>query len=75
MTKEGLIKRALINLQKLPKEQVNIIAEYTESILKNYEEKILQEGIQKFTAESESFYFLMDEEDLYRVNDLKERYK
>ena len=75
MTKEALIQRTIKQLQQLPKEQVDIIADYTEFIYKKLEESILQRGIEQIVSESKSFYFLKDEEDLYDIKDLKERFK
>ena len=43
-------------------------------MLAKIEDKITSEGIQKLTSESRAFDFLKDEEDLYTVNDLKEKY-
>jgi len=39
-----------------------------------HEEHILKKGIQKLEAESESFKFLEKGEELYTVNDIKEKY-
>ncbi len=75
MTKDILIKRTITVLSKLPKGKVEEIADFADFILKQYEEDILQKGIEKLVDRSKSFYFLKDEEDLYTVNDLKEKYK
>lgn len=39
------------------------------------ENQVITEGIQKLVTDSKAFKFLEEEEDLYSVNDLKERYK
>ena len=75
MTKEMLINRTLETLQKLPEDRINEVAEFAEFILKKYDEQILQKGIEKLVGNSKSFAFLQDEEDLYTMNDLKERYQ
>ncbi|MDZ4844640.1 MAG: hypothetical protein SH857_03720 [Chitinophagales bacterium] len=75
MTRESLIKRTLTTLEKLPQEKVSEVADYVEFIFKKYEEEILQKGIEKIVSESKTFSYLKDEEDLYTVNELKEKYK
>ena len=45
-------------------------------ILNKYNEEIeLQKGIERIAEESGSLKFLEDEEAIYTVNDLKEKYK
>ncbi|MDP2338076.1 MAG: hypothetical protein Q8N05_16845 [Bacteroidota bacterium] len=40
-----------------------------------FNDQILQEWIQELASKSKAFSYLNEEEDLYSVNDLKERYK
>ncbi len=75
MTKISVINHTVETLQKLPEDKVNEIAEFADFLLKKYEEQFLQKGIEILVSESESFEFLQEEEDLYTVEDLKERYK
>ncbi|MBI3599252.1 MAG: hypothetical protein HY097_01225, partial [Nitrospinae bacterium] len=51
------------------------VADFTEYLYQKYEEYIFNRGIRKLASESKSFEFLKEEEDLYTVNDLKEKYK
>ncbi|MDX1939378.1 MAG: DUF2281 domain-containing protein [Saprospiraceae bacterium] len=75
MTKVSIINQTLETLQKLPEDKVAEIAEFAEFLLKKHEEQMLTKGIETLVNESESFAFLREEEDLYTVEDLKERYK
>ena len=59
----------------MTKQKVSEIADFADFLAKNYEEHILQKGIQELASISKSFAFLKDEEDLYTLEDLKERYK
>jgi hypothetical protein len=43
--------------------------------LQKIDDQILQEGIQELASKSKVFSYLNEEEELYSVNDLKERYK
>lgn len=74
MTKKGLINRTIETLEKLPEDKIHEIADFADFVLKKYEEKTLQRGIETLASESDSFAFLQDEEDLYDENDLKEKY-
>ena len=75
MTREKLIEATIDRLSKLPEENLKEVSDFTEFLLKKIEEKQLTAGIQRVAANSGSFKFLEDEEDLYSVSDLKEVYK
>jgi hypothetical protein len=70
MTKELLIKQTLKTLKKLPESRVKEVSDFAEFILKKNDEEVIQKGIEKMVSESDSFYFLNDEEDLYDEDDL-----
>ncbi len=74
MTRETLIKKTISALSKLPQSKVKEVLGFTDHVLKKYEEEILLKGIEKIVSGSESFSFLKDEEDLYSIKDLKERF-
>lgn len=75
MTKEALIQKTLGTLSQLPKEQVAEVADFADFILKKYENLSLTKGIEKLASKSKAYDFLKEEEDLYTVKDLKEKYK
>ena len=75
MNRETLIKRTLEVLSKLPEDKATEIADFADYILKKYDDEILQKGIEKLVSDSTTFEFLKTEEDLYKLSDLKERYK
>jgi hypothetical protein len=74
MTKDVLIKKTLKTLSRLPQDKVKEISDFAEFILKKYDKDILQKGIERLVIESKTYGFLQDEESLYSVNDLKEKY-
>jgi len=74
MTKDVLIKKTLKTLSRLPQDKVKEISDFAEFIQKKYDEDILQKGIERLVIESKTYEFLQDEESLYSVNDLKEKY-
>lgn len=75
MTKETLIKKTIKTISKLPKDQIKEVSDFADRILKEYEERILQKGMEKLVSNSRVFDYLQEEEPIYSVKDLKERYK
>ncbi len=74
MIRETLIKRTVKTLSKLSNEKVKEVSDFTEYIFKKYDEEMMQKGIEKLVSNSNTFQFLMDEEDLYSEADLKEKF-
>ncbi|MCL5028773.1 MAG: hypothetical protein M1480_07105 [Bacteroidetes bacterium] len=75
MNREVLIDDTLNKLRQLPEVKIKEVNDFAEFLLSKIDDKIVLEGIQKLISDSKSFDFLKDEEDLYTVNDLKEKYK
>jgi len=74
MLSETLINRTLQTLALLPQDKVRQVADFADYILKKYDEEVLQKGIEKLVSQSKTYDFLKDEENLYSVEDLKEKY-
>jgi hypothetical protein len=74
MTKEAIIEKTIKTLNILPNDKAEEIADFADYIMKKYEEDILTQGIQKLTEQSDSFSFLTEEDDLYSIKDIKEKY-
>jgi superfamily I DNA/RNA helicase len=74
MTKASIIERTTAVINKLPENKAEEISNFAEFIIQNYEAQQLNEAIQQLIANSKSFEFLLDEEDLYTENDIKEKY-
>jgi len=75
MSRETLIRKTIESLAKLPDQNLKEVSDFAEFLLSKIDDKVITEGIQKLTTNSEAFRFLEEEEDLYSVNDLKETYK
>lgn len=75
MTRQELIHHVINKINQLPDEKIVEISDFAEFLLSKIEDNIISHGITLINTESKSFDFLKDEEDLYSVNDLKERYK
>jgi len=74
MTREAIIQKTVKTLSKLPAGKVGEVADFADFVLKQHEEHILQNGIEKLVEQSKVFQFLNDEEDLYTEDDIKEKY-
>ena len=75
MLRDTLIKNTINNLEKLPDQKIKEVSDFAEFLLSKSDDMLLTEGIQKLAAESKSFEFLKDAEDIYTSDDLKEIYK
>jgi len=75
MNRQVLIDKTVNKIRQLPDTKIQEINDFAEFLLSKIDDRIILENIQKLSSESKSFDFLKDEEDIYDVNDLKERYK
>lgn len=75
MSRRQLVDQVLQTVNQLPEEKISEVIDFAAYMLKKYEETILQKGIERLVETSDAFAFLHDEEDLYTLDDLKERYK
>ena len=74
MTREAIIQKTIKTLNILPAEKAEEVADFADYVLKKHEENTLQNGIEKLIEQSQAFQFLIDEEDLYTAEDIKEKY-
>lgn len=75
MNRQVLIANTIDKIRQLPDLKIKEINDFADFLLSRIDDKIILEGIQKMVSDSKSFDYLKDEEDLYTVEDLKERYK
>lgn len=74
MTRQAIIERTIKAINQLPADKAEEISDFAVFVSKRYEEYMLTQGLQKLTANSQTFDFLKAEEDLYSEADLKEIY-
>ena len=74
MSRKELLENTIKYLKELPNEKISEVHDFLEYLYQKHEEYILKTGIQKLETESGSFQFLKNEEELYTVNDIKEKY-
>lgn len=75
MSKKALLNNIANTIAKLPDDRIREVNDFADFLLKKYEEEMLQKGITDLISKSKTYDFLKEEEDLYTLNDLKERYK
>jgi len=74
MTKQAIIERMVEVINRLPNNKAEEIADFADFVIKRHEDYLLAEGLQHVIASSKTFEFLQEEEDLYSVADIKEKY-
>lgn len=75
MNRQVLIANTIDKIRQLPDVKIKEINDFADFLLSRIDDRIILKGIQKMASDSKSFDYLKDEEDLYTVEDLKERYK
>lgn len=75
MSRQILLEKVLKKIKLLPDSKLQEVNDFADFLLSRLDDRILTEGIRNLAADSKAFEFLNEEEDLYSVNDLKERYK
>jgi hypothetical protein len=74
MTRQTIIEKTVLIINQLPEDKAAEISDFADFIIKKYEEQLITKNIQQLVTENNSFNFLLEEETLYSVKDLKERY-
>jgi hypothetical protein len=74
MTKKVIIDRTIKAIERLPVEKAEEISDFADFMLKRFEEGLLSDDIHLLNTNSKSFEFLEEEEEIYKVTDLKEVY-
>ena len=74
MTKQAIIERTLKAIDLLPENKAEEISNFAEFIFKRYEESQITEGIESIVSNSTTYNFLKEEEELYTLSDIKEKY-
>ena len=74
MTRQAIIDHTIQVINLLPQDKAAEISDFADFIIMKYEEQRMTENIQKIISDSKTFNFLNDEEDLYSLTDLKEKY-
>lgn len=75
MSRQELLDLTIDKIKKLPDVKIREINDFAEFLLSKLDDALILEGIQKLTSDAKCFEYLQDEEDLYSVSDLKEKYK
>jgi hypothetical protein len=75
MSREDLIKDTVKKLRQLSDSRIQEVSDYVSFLSSKIDDKIISEGIKTLTSSSKSYEFLNDEEELYQVSDIKEKYE
>lgn len=75
MSREEIISETIEKLNFLTDAKLEEVADYVSFITSRIEDKILNQGIKVLASNSKSFDFLNQEEELYQIEDIIEKYK
>lgn len=75
MSREELIKSTVEKLNQLSDNRLQEVSDYVSFLTTKIDDKIISEGIKSLASTSKIYHFLHDEEDIYQVSDVKEKYK
>ncbi len=74
ISRQELSDLTIDKIKKLPDVKIREVNDFAAFLLSKLDDTIILEVIQRMTSDANTFAYLQDEEDLYTVNDLKERY-
>ena len=76
MDKQKLIETVVEKIKQLPENKLKEVEDYLDLLIEKYkDDALIQEGIEDIVENSKTYDFLKEEDDIYTVNDLKEKYK
>ena len=75
MDRQLVIEKTLKYLNLLPENKAEEVLDYIEYLFNKSDDSFLTKGITKLAAESKSLDFLNEEEDIYTLDDVKEKYQ
>jgi len=74
MDRKILIEKLKDKISQLPDNKIQEINDFADFLLCKIDDHITVEGIQKMMNDSKAYDFLKEDDDLYTINDLKEKY-
>ena len=74
MTRNMMLKKTVSAISRLPENKLAEVADFVDFLLRKQEDNYMQKGIEELAVESGALDFLNEEEELYSVSDVKEKY-
>jgi hypothetical protein len=75
MNRQATIQKTMEMISALPDEKIEEISDFAAYVLKKYDDQILRQGMYTLAEQSDAFNFVNEDEEIYTINDLKERFK
>jgi len=75
MSREELINNTIEKLKQLSDNRLQEVSDYVSFLTAKIDDKIISEGIKSLASNSKTYEFLHNEEELYQVSDVKEKYQ
>ena len=74
MKKQAILEKTIQNISRLPEWRIREVSDFVEFLIQKVEDGELVNEIQKNNVKSKSFHFLEEEEELYKDDDLTEKF-
>lgn len=74
MNRVNLVDNTINIIKQLSDAKIREVNDFAGFLLSRTDDKTIREGLQELTSQSKTFDILKDEDDLYTVNDVEERY-
>lgn len=74
MDRKIFIEKLKDKISKLPDNKIQEVNDFADFLLSKIDDHITVEGIQKMMNDSKAYDFLKEDDDLYTIKDLKEKY-
>lgn len=75
MSREAILIKTIGSLSRLPDSKLQEVADFADLLMSQLESGMVTDGIAQLASDAKAFRFLEDDEDLYSISDLKERYR
>jgi len=75
MEREVLMRRTIRKIEQLPTTHVREVNDFVDLVIHRADDSLLTVGLQKLSSFGHVYDFLVNEPELYSVNDLKVNYK
>ena len=75
MEREALMEKTIRKIEQLPTSRVREVNDFVEFVIRRTDDALITEGLQHLSSYSHVNDFLINEPELYSVNDLKVQFK
>lgn len=75
MSREAILIKTIGSLSRLPDSKLQEVADFADFLMSQLDSGMVTDGIAQLASGAKTFKFLEEEEELYSLADLKERFR